>query len=109
MNRKQRRKYLFDFAKEKIGYKNKFYKMIYFVETDDIDRILRTIDNNKSMKQKLYKILFPQHINEMCNEKLVFNKDIKIDSLRQYYVYIFKKNITKIEKYLTYKLQFIYL
>lgn len=106
MNRKQRRKYLFDFAKEKIGYKNKFYKMIYFVETDDMDRILRTIDNNKSMKQKLYKILFPQHINEMCNEKLVFNKDIKIDSLRQYYVYIFKKNITKIEKYLTYKLEF---
>lgn len=106
MNRQQRRKYLFDFAKQKIDYKNKFYKIIFFLETNDISRILRTIDNNKAMKQKLDKILFPQHINEMCSEKLVLNIDIEIDSLRQYYVYIFKKNITKIEKYLKYKSEF---
>ncbi len=106
MNRQQRRNYLFDFAKQKIDYKNKFYKIIFFLETDDISRILRTIDNNKAMKQKLDKILFPQHINEMCSEKLVLNIDIEIDSLRQYYVYIFKKNITKIEKYLKYKSEF---
>ena len=86
MNRQQRRKYLFDFAKQKIDYKNKFYKIIFFLETDDISRILRTIDNNKAMKQKLDKILFPQHINEMCSEKLVLNIDIEIDSLRQYYI-----------------------
>lgn len=95
MNREYRRKYLFDFAKEKITYKNKFYKIVFFSEEDDISRILRTVDNNISMKKRMDKILFPQSIQDMCSKKLVLNSDIQIDFLRKYYMSIFNKYIYK--------------
>lgn len=106
MNREYRRKYLFDFAKEKITYKNKFYKIVFFSEEDDISRILRTVDNNISMKKRMDKILFPQSIQDMCSKKLVLNSDIQIDFLRKYYMSIFNKYIYKIEKYVELKTEF---
>lgn len=106
MNREYRRKYLFDFAKEKTIYKNKFYKIIFFAEADDILRILRTVNNNVSMKQRMDKILFPQRISDMCSNKLVLNADMQIELLNKYYIAIFEKFIDKIEKYVNLKADF---
>lgn len=106
MNREYRRKYLFDFAKEKKDYKNKFFKIVFFAKDDDISRILRTVNNNISMKQRINKILFPQNIHDMCSKKLVLNTDIHIDFLKKYYVSIFEKYIDKIKKYVELKTEF---
>lgn len=71
MNREHRRKYLFEFAKDKINYKNKFYKIIFHAEEDDIYRIMRVVGNNSSMRARMERILFPRTIHDMCSNKLV--------------------------------------
>ncbi len=106
MNREHRRKYLFDFAKEKLAYKNKFYNIIYFAENEDIARIMKSVNNSLSMKKRLEKILFPQCIHDMCTYKLVLNTDFRLDFLMNYYRVVFEQYRTKIETYINLKTEF---
>ena len=103
MNREYRRKYLFEFAKEKTNYKNKFYKIVFHAEEDDIFRIIRTVSNNSSMKKRMEKILFPKSIYDMCNNKIVINAELEIDYLRSYYIKVFAEYREKIESYVDMK------
>ena len=106
MNREYRRKCLFEFAKEKINYKTKFYKMIFFAEEDDIYRIFRVIKNNSSMKMQMKKILFPQNIHDMCSNRIVMSTAIDMDYLRKYFIKIFSEYNIYIEKYIELKNQY---
>lgn len=106
MNREYRRKYLFEFAKEKTNYKNKFYKIVFHAEEDDIFRIIRTVSNNSSMKMRMEKILFPKTIYDMCNNKIVINTELEIDYLRSYYIRVFNEYREKIESYVDMKNQY---
>lgn len=106
MNREHRRKYLFEFAKEKTNYKNKFYKIVFHAEEEDIFRIIRTVSNNSSMKMRMDKILFPKTIYDMCNNKIVINAELDIDYLRSYYIKVFCEYREKIEGYIDMKNQY---
>lgn len=106
MNREHRRKYLFEFAKEKTNYKNIFYKIVFHAEEDDIFRIIRMVSNNSSMKIRMEKILFPKTIYDMCNNKIVINTELEIDYLRSYYIRVFNEYREKIESYVDKKNQY---
>lgn len=106
MNREHRRKYLFEFSKEKTNYKNKFYKIVFHAEEDDIFRIIRTVRNNSSMKRRIEKILFPKTVHDMCSNKIVINTNINIDYLRKYYIRIFCEYKSDIEGYINLKKQY---
>ena len=103
MNRKYRRKYLFEFAKEKTNYKNKFYKIVFYAEEEDIFRIIRTVSNNSSMKMRIEKILFPKTIHDMCSNQIVINTELDVDYLRSYYIRIFCEYKEHIESYIDMK------
>ena len=106
MNRKYRRKYLFEFAKEKTNYKNKFYKIVFYAEEEDIFRIIRTVSNNSSMKMRIEKILFPKTIHDMCSNQIVINTELDVDYLRSYYIRIFCEYKEHIESYIDMKNQY---
>ena len=103
MNREYRRKYLFEFAKERKNYKNKFYNIVFHADEDDIFRIIRTVINNSSMKMRIEKILFPKNIHDMCSNKIVINTDLDVDYLRSYYIRIFCEYKEYIENYIDMK------
>lgn len=106
MNRKYRRKYLFEFAKEKTNYKNKFYNIVFHAEKDDIFRIIRTVSNNSSMKMRVEKILFPKTIHDMCSNRIVINTELDVDYLRSYCIRIFCEYKQYIESYIDMKNQY---
>lgn len=106
MNRKYRRKYLFEFAKEKTNYKNKFYKIIFHADGEDIFRIIRAVSNNSSMKMRIEKILFPKTIHDMCSNKIVINTELDVSYLRSYYLRIFCRYKENIENYVNMKNQY---
>ena len=106
MNRKYRRKYLFEFAKEKINYKNKFYKIVFHAEKEDILRIIRAVNNNSSMKMRIENILFPKNIHDMCSSKIVINTELDVDYLRLFYIKIFCEYRKYIENYIEMKNQY---
>ena len=106
MNREHRRKYLFEFAKDKINYKNKFYKIIFHAEEDDIYRIMRVVGNNSSMRARMERILFPRTIHDMCSNKIVINTEINMEYLRSYYIKVFSEYSSYIERYILLKEQY---
>lgn len=106
MNREHRRKYLFEFAKDKINYKNKFYKIIFQAEEDDIYRIMRVVGNNSSMRARMERILFPRTIHDMCSNKIVINTEINMEYLRSYYIKVFSEYSSYIERYILLKEQY---
>ena len=59
MNRKYRRKYLFEFAKEKTNYKNKFYNIVFHAEKDDICNLnlIETPERICDYNEEYYKLL----------------------------------------------------
>ena len=106
MNREYRRKYLFEFAKEKTNYKNKFYNIVFHAAESDIFRIIRTVSNNPSMKMRIEKILFPKNIRDMSSNKIVINTDLDVGYLRSYYIRIFCEYKEYIENYIDMKKQY---
>ena len=106
MNREHRRKYLFQFAKDTINYKNKFYKIIFHAEEDDIYRIMRVVGNNSSMRARMERILFPRTIHDMCSNKIVINTEINMEYLRSYYIKVFSEYSSYIERYILLKEQY---
>lgn len=106
MNRECRRKYLFEFAKDKTNYKNKFYKIVFHAEEEDLFRIIRTVSNNSSMKMRIEKILFPKTIHDMCSNKIVINTELEMEYIRSYYIKIFYKYNAYIESYIDMKNQY---
>lgn len=106
MNREYRRKYLFEFAKEKINYKNKFYNIVFHACEEDIFRIIRTVRNNSSMKMRIEKILFPKTICDMCGNKIVINTELDVRYLRSYYIKIFCEYKDYIENFIDMKNQY---
>ena len=104
MNREYRRKYLFEFAKEKRNYKNKFYKIVFHADEEDIFRIIRTVSNNSSMKMRIEKILFPKTIHDICSNKIVINTELDVTYLRSYYIRIFCEYKEHIESYIDMKI-----
>lgn len=106
MNREYRRKYLFEFAKEKINYKNKFYKIVFHADIEDISRIVKMVNSNSSMKMRIEKIFFPKTILDMCNSKIVINTELDIVFLRLYCMKIFSEYKEFLESYISLKNQY---
>lgn len=103
MNREIRRRHLFDFAKTKSNYKNKFFHILFFAQDEDIEKIIKTVTRNQRMKNKLEKIILPQITRELGLNRFVINPEMDINCILKYYKCLFDIYSEKIEKYVQLK------